>query len=148
MRRSNLPVEGSGRGRRTREQVNIDRENHTTTLHGRKRHAPCTERPCLRRVGLGVDHRAGDDMDDRGSRDDRESRGFVPAPGVGQDMPDLESEVEEGELTGDQAANRLQQAARRDAAEHGPSLDTDSDGTITLGGHGSGQGMEKQRTGQ
>ncbi|HET7092886.1 MAG TPA: hypothetical protein VFI22_05390 [Thermomicrobiales bacterium] len=79
---------------------------------------------------------------------DRESRGFVPAPGVGDGIPDLETDVEDGELTGDQAATRLQQAARREAAEHGPSLDTDSDGTITLGGPGSGQGMEKQRTGQ
>ncbi len=80
--------------------------------------------------------------------DDRESRGFVPVPGVGDGVPDLESEVESGELSGDQAARQLQQAARRQAAEHGPSLDTDSDGTITMGGPGSGQGMEKQRTGQ
>jgi hypothetical protein len=80
--------------------------------------------------------------------DDREERGFVPVPGVGAGVPDLESEVERGELTGDQAAERLQQAARREAAEHGPDLDTDSDGTITLGGPGAGQGMEKQRTGQ
>lgn len=87
-------------------------------------------------------------MENRASRDDRESRGFVPAPGVGEGIPDLERDVEDGELTGDQAATRLQQAARRDVAEHGPSLDTNTDGTITLGGHGSGQGMEKQRTGQ
>jgi hypothetical protein len=87
-------------------------------------------------------------MDQREGGDDRASRGFVPAPGVGDGIPDLESEVEDGELTGEQAAARLQQAARRDTAEHGPTLDTDADGTITLGGPGAGQGMEKQRTGQ
>lgn len=61
---------------------------------------------------------------------------------------DLEEAVNSGVLSSEQASKLLQQAARRDTAEHGPSLDTDADGTITLGGAGSGQGMEKQRTGQ
>lgn len=61
---------------------------------------------------------------------------------------DLEDAVERGEITGQQAADKLQQAARRQVAEHGPVEDTDAEGTITTGGHGSGQGMEKQRTGQ
>lgn len=80
--------------------------------------------------------------------DDREQRGFVPVPEAGVGIPDVAEAVERGELTPEQAAERLQQAARRQAAEHGPALDTDSDGTITTGGAGSGQGMEKQRTGQ
>ena len=60
----------------------------------------------------------------------------------------IEDAVRSGEITGHQAAERLQQAARRQVAEQGPTEDTDADGTITMGGHGSGQGMEKQRTGQ
>ncbi len=80
--------------------------------------------------------------------DDREQRGFVPVPEAGIGIPDVEAAVERGELTPEEAAERLQQAARRQVAEHGPALDTDSDGTITTGGAGSGQGMQKQRTGQ
>jgi len=78
--------------------------------------------------------------------DDREQRGFVPVPEAGEGIPDLSGEVESGEMTGDQAAEAMQQAARRQVAEHGPSLDTD--GTVTSGGFGSGQGMQPQRTGQ
>ena len=80
--------------------------------------------------------------------DDRTQRGFEPVPEAGAGLPDVVDAVQTGELTGDQAAEELQQAARRQVAEHGPTLDTDSDGTITSGGFGSGQGMEKQRTGQ
>ncbi len=80
--------------------------------------------------------------------DDRTDRGFEPVPEAGVGLPDVVDAVQTGELTGDQAAEELQQAARRQVAEHGPTLDTDSDGTITSGGFGSGQGMEKQRTGQ
>jgi len=61
---------------------------------------------------------------------------------------DLEEAVNTGIITSEQASKILQQAARRHAAEHGPDLDTDADGLITRGGPGSGQGMEKQRTGQ
>lgn len=60
----------------------------------------------------------------------------------------LEAAVERGELTSVQADELLQQAARRRTAEEGPAIDTDTDGTITTGGFGSGQGMEPQRTGQ
>ncbi len=80
--------------------------------------------------------------------DDREQRGFVPVPEAGEGIPDLSREVESGEMTGDQAAEAMQQAARRQVAEQGPSLDTDADGTVTSGGFGSGQGMQQQRTGQ
>ena len=80
--------------------------------------------------------------------DDRETRGFVPVPQAGEGIPDLAEAVESGELSSEEAAERMQQAARRQAAEHGPSLDTDEDGTITSGGFGSGQGMGTQRTGQ
>ena len=61
---------------------------------------------------------------------------------------DLEEAVERGDLTSDQAADLLQQAARRRTAEEGPAIDTNTDGTITTGGFGAGQGMEPQRTGQ
>lgn len=80
--------------------------------------------------------------------DDRADRGFVPAPTAGAGIPDLSAEVATGELTGDEAAAELQQAARRRAAEHGPDLDTDAEGTVTAGGFGAGQGMGNQRTGQ
>jgi hypothetical protein len=80
--------------------------------------------------------------------DDRGQRGFDPVPEAGDGIPDLEDAVQRGELTTDEAAAQIQQAARRRVAEAGPALDTDSDGTITSGGFGSGQGMEKQRTGQ
>ena len=80
--------------------------------------------------------------------DDRSMRGFEPVPEAGDGIPDLVDAVERGDLTGEQAATEIQQAARRRVAEEGPALDTDSDGTITPGGFGSGQGMEKQRTGQ
>jgi hypothetical protein len=59
---------------------------------------------------------------------------------------DLEERVRTGEITGEQASELLQQAARRDTAEHGPSLDTDEEGRITTGGFGAGQGMAKQST--
>lgn len=61
---------------------------------------------------------------------------------------DLDEAVERGELSSVQAADLLQQSARRRTAEEGPAIDTDSDGTITTGGFGSGQGMEPSRTGQ
>ena len=80
--------------------------------------------------------------------DDRTQRGFEPVEEVGADIPDVVGAVQSGELTGDQAAEQLQQAARRLVAEEGPTLDTDAEGTITTGGFGSGQGMQKQRTGQ
>lgn len=80
--------------------------------------------------------------------DDREQRGFVPVPEAGVGIPELAAAVERGDLTPEQASEQMQQAARRQVAEQGPALDTDSDGTITTGGAGSGQGMEKQRTGQ
>lgn len=80
--------------------------------------------------------------------DDLEQRGFVPVPEAGEGIPDLSGEVESGAMTGDQAAEAMQQAARRQVAEQGPSLDTDADGTVTSGGFGSGQGMQQQRTGQ
>jgi hypothetical protein len=80
--------------------------------------------------------------------DDREQRGFVPVPEVGAGLPDVEDAVQSGDLTTDEAARQLQQAARRRTAESGPDLDTDQEGLITTGGSGSGQGMEKQRTGQ
>jgi hypothetical protein len=80
--------------------------------------------------------------------DDLQQRGFVPVQGIGDAVPDLADAVEAGELTPEQANERMQQAVRRDAAEHGPTLDTDADGTVTSGGFGSGQGMGNQRTGQ
>ena len=61
---------------------------------------------------------------------------------------EIEAKLKAGELTSDEAARLLQQAARRKAATEGPELDTDEEGKITLGGFGSEQGMEKQRTGQ
>jgi len=54
---------------------------------------------------------------------------------------DADQAAAAGEITGDQAAEQLQQTARRHAAEHGPDLDTDADGTVTTGGFGSGQGQ-------
>lgn len=51
--------------------------------------------------------------------------------------------VQEGEMTGSEAAEKLQEGARRRTAEEGPALDTNEDGTITRGGFGSGQGMER-----
>ena len=80
--------------------------------------------------------------------DDRAQRGFVPVPEAGEGIPDLTAEVESGAMTNTQASEAMQRAARRQVAEHGPSLDTDADGTVTTGGFGSGQGMEPQRTGQ
>ena len=59
---------------------------------------------------------------------------------------ELEARVRSGEITGEQAAELLQQAARRKTAEHGPTLDTDEEGRITTGGFGAGQGMAKQST--
>ena len=59
---------------------------------------------------------------------------------------DLDDAVRAGEISADQAAEQLQQAARRHATEQGPVVDTDADGLITIGGFGSGRGMEKPRT--
>jgi hypothetical protein len=59
---------------------------------------------------------------------------------------ELEERVRSGEITAEQAAELLQQAARRETAEHGPSLDTDEEGRITTGGFGAGQGMAKHST--
>jgi hypothetical protein len=64
------------------------------------------------------------------------------------DPDEIEAKLKAGEITSDEAARLLQQAARRKAAMEGPELDTDEEGRITLGGFGSEQGMEKQRTGQ
>jgi hypothetical protein len=61
---------------------------------------------------------------------------------------ELEQRVRAGDLSTEQAAEVLQAAERRHTAEHGPDLDTNEEGIITTGGFGSGQGMEKQRTGQ
>ena len=80
--------------------------------------------------------------------DDRIQRGFDPVPEAGDGIPDVIDAVENGDLTGDQAAKQLQQAARRRVAEEGPALDTNQDGIISEGGFGSGQGMGTQRTGQ
>ena len=73
-----------------------------------------------------------------------------PAAGVEDGLPsrELEEQMLAGDISGPQAAEQLQQAARRQIAEHGPGSDTDADGLITLGGKGSGQGMQKQQTGQ
>ena len=51
---------------------------------------------------------------------------------------DLDRRVQAGEITGEQAAELIQQAARRHVAENGPTLDTDEEGRITTGGFGSG----------
>jgi hypothetical protein len=59
----------------------------------------------------------------------------------------LDRMVQSGEITAEQAAEILQAASRRHTAEHGPDLDTDEEGRITTGGFGSGQGMQKTRTG-
>ena len=59
---------------------------------------------------------------------------------------DLEERIRSGQITGEQAAELLQQAARRETAENGPSLDTDEEGRITTGGFGAGQGMAKHST--
>lgn len=79
--------------------------------------------------------------------DDLRQRGFVPDPAVGEGIPDFSEEIASGEMTPQAASELMQAAARRHAAEHGPSSDTDADGLITRGGFGSGQGMEKQRAG-
>ena len=60
---------------------------------------------------------------------------------------ELTQAVERGEISQAEADERLQAAARRHAAEHGPDLDTDEDGTITSGGFGAGQGMGKHSSG-
>lgn len=60
---------------------------------------------------------------------------------------ELDRLVQAGELSTEQAAELLQAAERRHTAEHGPDLDTDEEGRITTGGFGSGQGMQKTRTG-
>lgn len=55
--------------------------------------------------------------------------------------------VERGEISHEEADALLQAAARRHAAEHGPDLDTNEDGSITTGGFGAGQGMSKHSSG-
>jgi hypothetical protein len=60
---------------------------------------------------------------------------------------ELERAVERGDLTQAEANERLQAAARRHSAEHGPDLDTDEEGRITTGGFGAGQGMAKHSSG-
>ena len=60
---------------------------------------------------------------------------------------DLVRAVERGEISHAEADERLQAAARRHAAEHGPDLDTDEEGMITSGGFGAGQGMGKHSSG-
>ena len=60
---------------------------------------------------------------------------------------ELVEKVQQGELTSVEANDQLQAAARRRAAEHGPELDTDEDGTISSGGFGSGQGMASHSAG-
>jgi hypothetical protein len=57
------------------------------------------------------------------------------------DASELEAAVARGEMTSEQAAEKLQQAQRRHVAETGPDEDTDAAGLITEGGFGSGQGM-------
>lgn len=79
--------------------------------------------------------------------DDLRQRGFVPDPAAGEGIPDFSEEIAAGRMTEREASERMQAAARRRAAEHGPASDTDGEGLITRGGFGSGQGMEKQRAG-
>ena len=55
--------------------------------------------------------------------------------------------VERGEISHAEADERLQAAARRHTAEHGPDLDTDEEGTTTSGGFGARQGMGKHSSG-
>lgn len=61
---------------------------------------------------------------------------------------ELERRVQAGELTNEQAAEILQAAARRDAAELGTTMPDNPMDRVTSGGFGSGQGMQKQQTGQ
>jgi len=61
---------------------------------------------------------------------------------------ELDRQVMAGEISTEQGAEVLQAAERRHTAEHGPDLDTDEEGIVRTGGFGSGQGMQKQRTGQ
>jgi hypothetical protein len=63
------------------------------------------------------------------------------------DRGELDAKVASGELSGEQAADILQAAQRRHVAEHGPDSRPDADHTVTTGGFGSGQGMQKTRTG-
>ena len=79
---------------------------------------------------------------------DQTQPGVEAGNGDALDSRAVDEAAVRGEMTGEQAAEAIQQAARRRAAEHGPASDTDADGTITTGGFGSGQGMQKQRTGQ
>ena len=59
---------------------------------------------------------------------------------------ELDKKIRAGEITNEQAAELLQQAARRQSAEEGPALDTDEEGRITTGGFGAGQGMARHST--
>jgi len=61
---------------------------------------------------------------------------------------ELERRVQAGELTSEQAAEILQAAARRDAAERETTMPDDPTTRVTSGGFGSGQGMGRQRSGQ
>lgn len=60
------------------------------------------------------------------------------------DGNELETRVRTGELTGAQADEMLQTAARRRATELGSDLGADSSEVTTEGGFGSGQGMASQ----
>jgi hypothetical protein len=62
------------------------------------------------------------------------------------DGDELEKKINAGEISRQEADELLQAAARRHTAEHGPDLDTDEEGRITLGGFGSEQGMSSQST--
>ena len=75
--------------------------------------------------------------------DNRKERASGSPDADTDDTSRIVEDVQQGELTGAEAAEKLQEAARRRAAEEGPELDTNEDGTITRGGFGSGQGMER-----
>jgi hypothetical protein len=60
---------------------------------------------------------------------------------------ELDDLVRSGEISTEQAAEVLQAAQRRHVAEDGPDSATDEEHRVTTGGFGSGQGMEKTRTG-
>ena len=73
-----------------------------------------------------------------------------PLDNIGGDTPsgrELAEAVRRGDVSTTEANEQLQAEARRHAAEHGPDLDTDEDGTITSGGFGAGQGMAHHSSG-
>ncbi len=77
--------------------------------------------------------------------DQVESQGDIGGDSLPGD--ELVEKVESGEVSTVEASDHLQSEARRHAAEHGPDLDTDEDGTISRGGFGSGQGMASHSAG-